>query len=65
MESQANCENIGGIFYPGHSCPEVDCPTADIPTLSEWGMLIMGLLLLAAGTIAVVRRRKEVFGNEH
>jgi len=28
-----------------------------IPTLSEWGMLILGLLLLAVGTVAVVRRR--------
>ena len=31
-----------------------------IPTLSEWGMLIMALLLLAAGTIAIIKRRKEV-----
>jgi len=31
---------------------------SEIPTLSEWGMLIMGLLLLAAGTVAVVRRKK-------
>ncbi len=29
-----------------------------IPTLSEWGLLLMGLLLLACGTVAVVRRRK-------
>ena len=29
-----------------------------IPTLSEWGMIILGLLLLAAGTIAVIRRRR-------
>lgn len=35
----------------------------DIPTLSEWGMLLMGLLLLAAGTIAVVRRRKLTFSR--
>jgi hypothetical protein len=31
----------------------------EIPTLSEWGMLIMALLLLAAGTVAVVRRRRK------
>ncbi len=30
----------------------------EVPTLSEWGMIIMGLLLLAVGTVAVVRRRK-------
>jgi len=28
-----------------------------IPTLNEWGMIILSLLLLAAGTIAVIRRR--------
>lgn len=31
---------------------------ASIPTLSEWGMIIMALLLLAVGTVAVVRKRK-------
>lgn len=35
-------------------------PQEDIPTLNEWGMLILGLLLLAAGTIALIRRRKSV-----
>lgn len=29
-----------------------------IPTLNEWGMIILALLLLAAGTIAVIRRRR-------
>ena len=36
---------------------------ADIPTLSEWGMVIMGLLLLAVGTVAVVRRRKAALSK--
>lgn len=30
-----------------------------IPALSEWGLLVLALLLLAAGTVAVVRRRKS------
>jgi len=30
----------------------------DIPTLNEWGMIIFALLILAAGTIAVIRRRR-------
>ena len=30
---------------------------SEIPTLSEWGMLILALLLLAVGTLAVVRRK--------
>jgi len=29
-----------------------------IPTLSEWGMLILALLLLAAGTVGILRRKK-------
>ena len=41
----------------------IECETMEIPTLSEWGMLIMGLLLLAAGTVAVVRRRKAAFSK--
>jgi len=32
----------------------------EIPTLSEWGMVVLALLLLAAGTIAVIRRRRAV-----
>ncbi len=29
----------------------------EIPTLSEWGMIILALLLIAVGTTAVIRRR--------
>ena len=32
----------------------------DIPTLSEWGMIILALLILAVGTVAVIRRRRAV-----
>jgi len=32
--------------------------TAEIPTLSQWGILIMGLSLLAIGTVALIRRRE-------
>lgn len=34
-----------------------------IPTLSEWGMLILALLLLAIGTVAVVTRRKAALSR--
>lgn len=30
----------------------------NIPTLSEWGMIILALLLLAAGTVAIIRRQR-------
>jgi len=33
-------------------------PGADIPTLSEWGMIILGMLLITVGMI-MIRRRKE------
>jgi predicted outer membrane repeat protein len=40
----------------------VGCGEA-IPTLSEWGMLIMGLLILSTGTVAVVRKRREAWNQ--
>ena len=45
-----------GYEWYGFNIPSSE----DIPTLSEWGMLIMGLLLLAAGTVAVVRRKRDI-----
>ncbi|GJQ27882.1 MAG: hypothetical protein HBSAPP02_29140 [Phycisphaerae bacterium] len=30
-----------------------------VPTVSEWGLIIMGLLLLTAGTIVIARRRAK------
>jgi subtilisin family serine protease len=33
--------------------------SAEVPTLSEWGMMIMGLLLTALGTVALVRRKES------
>ncbi len=37
--------------------------TLEIPTLSEWGMMVLALLLLSIGTIAVVRRRKAAISK--
>ncbi|MEE9554677.1 MAG: IPTL-CTERM sorting domain-containing protein [candidate division Zixibacteria bacterium] len=34
-----------------------------IPTLDEWGMLLMGLLLLAVGTVAIVRSKETALGQ--
>jgi hypothetical protein len=31
-----------------------------VPTVSEWGLIIMALLLLTAGTIVIVRRRRHL-----
>lgn len=36
-------------------------PTQDIPALSEWGMILLSLLLVAVGTARVIRDRKWRF----
>jgi hypothetical protein len=41
----------------------VGLPSAAIPTLSEWGLLILALLLLTVGTIAVVGGRKAAMAR--
>ena len=38
-------------------------PDEDIPTLSEWGMIILSLLLMAAGTAAIVGNEKRTAGT--
>ncbi len=48
-EDQADSDDDG----IGDACDEA------IPTLSEWGMFLMGLMLLAIGTIAIVRKRSR------
>ena len=48
--------------WAGHGVVPPQAQT-DVPTLSEWGMLIMGLLLLAFGTSAIARKRKIVLGK--
>lgn len=32
-------------------------PEMAVPTISQWGMMLMGLLLAAVGTIAIIRKR--------
>ena len=42
----------------GPQSTETTLPEPSIPTLGEWGMIIMALLLLAVGTVAIVRSRE-------
>ncbi|MEE9553426.1 MAG: IPTL-CTERM sorting domain-containing protein [candidate division Zixibacteria bacterium] len=46
--------NIDDMTLTGYYC---GTQQEEVPTLSEWGMLIMGLLLLVVGTIALVRKK--------
>lgn len=59
-ETEPGCAHNGGTFMGvGTACSEVQCGTPNIPTMSQWGMLVLALLLVAAGTVAVVRRRRQ------
>lgn len=49
-----------GVTEDGNTLLDVEMeplPSQEIPTLSEWGMIILALLLISTGTIAVIRRR--------
>jgi hypothetical protein len=50
----------GSVYFDGPGC-ESSCSssTTEIPTLSEWGMIIMSLLL-AGSAIRIIRRRKAI-----
>jgi hypothetical protein len=53
-----NEENIETAYGPRGT--ETTLPDTPVPTLTEWGMIIMVLLLLTTGTIAILRRRGRV-----
>ncbi len=57
-----NGDNIETEY--GRQSTETTLPEASIPTLSEWGMIVMALLLLAVGTAAVIRRQKSAALSE-
>jgi hypothetical protein len=53
--TQEACGTIGEYRGDGTICEEQDC--APIPTVSEWGLVAMTLLMLAAGSMVLIRRR--------
>ena len=56
--TQAECEGEGGIYMgDGTTCAEVDCGAA-IPTLTEWGLIIFGVVLIGFITWVFLKRRK-------
>jgi Zn-dependent M28 family amino/carboxypeptidase len=59
MDLQASISQTGAALVA--ILARVDFENPDpIPTLSEWGLLILALTLLLAGTIGIIRRRKSV-----
>ena len=62
------CDNCPDVYNPGQEASDGDgigdaCDPEEVPTLSEWGMIILMLLLLAIGSAAIVRRRNIVFNR--
>jgi len=51
-----------GAPFAGHVILAADEPTNPIPTLSEWGLIILTLLLLTVGTLALRRTRARLPG---
>jgi len=48
----------GTIAATGYYTLNIFEPANSIPTLSEWGILVLSLLLLASGTVAIIRRKR-------
>lgn len=54
---EADCPP-GSTFNRGLNCANLDCH-ATIPTVSEWGLVIMALLLLTCGKLYFGRKMEE------
>jgi hypothetical protein len=52
----AVCDCATCVWSPLGTCAEVDCQHASIPSVSEWGIAILGLLLLIGAKIRFARR---------
>lgn len=61
--TEADCINAGGEYQgDGTLCvPEACIPKElNIPTTSEWGLIVLTLLILTAGTVVIARRRRPL-----
>ncbi len=53
---------VGNAFLDTSGDERIDgdqCIAVVVPTISEWGLLVMGLLVLTAGTLVITRRRRD------
>lgn len=59
-EGKEQCDGTEDAVCPGACLADCTCdPETKIPTVSEWGLMVMTLLVLAAGTV-VIRRRNAL-----
>ncbi|MFQ5512748.1 MAG: IPTL-CTERM sorting domain-containing protein [Candidatus Krumholzibacteriia bacterium] len=56
---EVDCQGPSDVWSVGLTCSQVNCGQSPppIPTVSEWGVVVMGLLLSTAATIVLRRRR--------
>jgi hypothetical protein len=54
--TQAACDCPTCEWVKLGSCSEVDCPHTAIPTVSEWGLVVLTLLLLTGAKVLFARR---------
>ena len=58
-EGDEQCDGTDDAACPGNCQPDCTCaPGTIIPTVSEWGLMVMTLLILTAGTIVIGRQRR-------
>ena len=58
---EIDCTGFLQQFTPGASCTAVNCPVPEnVPTVSQWGMIVLSLLLLCGLTVKF--RRRSVMG---
>jgi len=55
--AQDDCVGTDETFFANLLCAQIECLTNPIPTVSEWGLIVLTLTLLAAGKISFGRRR--------
>ncbi len=51
------CSGIDGWYVDDFELFVCEGPTAPIPAVTEWGLVVMTLLVLTAGTVVLARRR--------
>jgi hypothetical protein len=61
-------QTIGNVIVTSGSPTELDVllepvNPEPVPTLSEWGVIIMALILLAFATVAIIRGYREAYGS--
>ena len=54
----SECQDDACTWHKGELCSDIDCPAnhAAIPTVTDWGLLVMTILLLIAAKVRFGRR---------